>query len=333
MKWSQDFPQISRWLRLPRLDARLVPDLFASPVPATRADVGHGIVVLPGDVPVDNPAGLTLELYTPPELAERPALLVLLHGCGQNAADFARDSGWIAMADRLGMIVALPQQSAGNNQARCFSWFRESATKRGGSEAVSVQSFVAAIQATFGCVPERTFVAGLSAGGAMAAALMAAYPESYAAGLVVAGLPVGCAQGPTQAMMRMADARTDLDAAGLADLARRVGPAGHAGRYPRLSIWHGMADTVVVPGNGALLADQWRLLASAPAAPVSDAMVSEGLRRRVWGRGRLPAAELWTVEAMGHAYPVAQGEAHGAQWMAAAPVSATEAFANFAGLI
>ena len=133
-------------------------------------------------------------------------LIVLLHGCGQAAARFAADTGWIALADRLGMPLVLPEQSGENNQGRCFNWFRPLHVRRGFGEALSIRQMVDTAVARFDSDPQRVFVAGLSAGGAMAAALLAAYPDVFAGGAIVAGLPVGAANSATEALRRMAEA-------------------------------------------------------------------------------------------------------------------------------
>ena len=125
-----------------------------------------------------NPGRLAMFLHVPP-VAPKPGapLIVLLHGCGQTAARFAAETGWIALADRLGIPLMLPEQSGENNQGRCFNWFRPLHVRRGFGEALSIRQMVDTAVERFGSNPRRVFVAGLSAGGAMAAALLAAYPE------------------------------------------------------------------------------------------------------------------------------------------------------------
>src|SRR5262249_12733719 len=152
-------------------------------------------------------------------------LIVLLHGCGQTAGAFLDRSGWIGVAERLRIPLVLPEQSGDNNQGRCFNWFRPTHTGRGQGEALSIRQMVSAATKRFGCDPRRVFVGGLSAGGAMAAALLAAYPDVFAAGAVIAGLPVGAASNVSEALRRMAEAGPIRSGAEWASQVRNAAPA------------------------------------------------------------------------------------------------------------
>ena len=275
-----------------------------------------------------NPGALTMKLHVP-VAAPRPGgpLLVLLHGCGQDAAGFAAASGWMALADRLGAPLLLPEQVARNNLGRCFNWFDPTDIARDTGEAQSIRQMAEAATVRFGCSRERVFVVGLSAGGAMAAALLAAYPEVFAAGAVVAGLPVGSASDVRSAMARMATAGADLDGAGWAARARALAPPGYAGRWPRISIWQGGADRVVDPANADNLEAQWVALHGLGGAPTRDLSPRPGLRRRVWR----DAVEVWTIDGMAHGFPVAQASAEA--FVLDAGVDATAEIASFWGLL
>ncbi len=278
-----------------------------------------------------NPGGLTMRAYRPPGLVTGAPLVVLLHGCGQDAAGFAADSGWMALADRAGVALVLPTQSADNNRQRCFNWFRPAHVTRGLGEAQSIRAMVAEAERRLGSDPTAVHVAGLSAGGAMAVALLAAYPDVFAAGASIAGLPVGSAGGAAAALARMAQAGPDgRSPEAWAEQVRRAGPAGYRGPWPRLSIWHGGADTVVDPANAALLARQWRAVHGLGEAPTTSA-TSLLARHDSWGEAGRPRVERWTIAALGHGYPVAAG---GSVASAVLPigVSATDAIARFWGI-
>ena len=135
---------------------------------------------------------------------------MVLHGCGQEAVRFATDTGWIALAARLDFPLVLPEQGRENNHGGCFNWYRPTAIRRGRGEVLSIRQMVAFASRQFRSDPRRVFVVGLSAGGAMAAALLAAYPDVFAAGAIVAGLPVGCASNETEAFLRMSRAGPGL---------------------------------------------------------------------------------------------------------------------------
>lgn len=249
-----------------------------------------------------NPGGLTMKVYLPPH-PPRPGapLLVVLHGCGQEAARFAAASDWMTLADRLGAALLLPEQAARNNQGRCFNWFEHNDIARDTGEAASIRQMVGAAIDRLGCDRKRVFVAGLSAGGAMAAAVLAAYPEAFAAGAVVAGLPVGGASDVRSALACMAGAGEELDGPGWADRARALAPPGYAGSWPRLAIWQGLADPVVNPANAGKLQAQWATLHGRAGPPSRDTSPAPGVRRRSW----LDEVEVWTIEGMAHGFPVA----------------------------
>jgi poly(hydroxyalkanoate) depolymerase family esterase len=258
--------------------------------------------------------------------AGRP-LVVLLHGCGQNAADFATHSGWIAVADRLGIPLVLPEQASVNNRGRCFQWFHPADTTREQGEAGAIAAMTRNAIGRFGSDQRRVFVAGLSAGGAMAAALLAAYPDLYAAGAVVAGLPVGAATSALQGLLRMAGPGPERPPSVWADRVRRMAPADYAGPWPIVSIWHGEADATVVPDNAELLATQWRALHGLSAPPTRDETLP-GARHRRWD----DAVELWTLTGMPHGYPIAAGPGRPTPFMIGCSLPATPRIAAFWGL-
>ena len=250
-----------------------------------------------------NPGRLRMLVHLPtdPPRPDAP-LIVLLHGCGQGAASFAAEGGWTALADRLAVPLVLPVQSEDNNQGRCFNWFRPMHTSRGHGEALSIRQMISSAMLRFGSDPERVFIAGLSAGGAMAAALLASYPDVFAAGAVCAGLPVGTANGLSEALRRMAQAGPMRSPAGWADEARRAGPIGYRGPWPRLSIWHGTADRVVDPENARLLATQWATLHGMGLEPTQSEQLG-GIRHDQWLMQGEAVVEQWTLGALGHDWP------------------------------
>ena len=278
----------------------------------------------------ENPGHLRMLAYVPAATTNRP-LVVLLHGCGQNPARFAAESGWIELADRLRIPLILPEQAAANNAGRCFQWFQPADTERDRGEAGSIAAMTRTAIARFTSDPARVFVVGLSAGGAMAAALLAAYPDLFAAGASVAGLPVGAARSGMQAILRMASAGPDQSAEAWANLVRAAAPAGFTGPWPRLSIWQGQADKTVAPENGNLLATQWRALHGLAASEMVQ-HVQNGVLHRVWPDDKKRLVELWTLPTLPHAYPAGTRAVTPGTFVEPAPVDATANIARFFAL-
>jgi poly(hydroxyalkanoate) depolymerase family esterase len=142
-----------------------------------------------------NPGNLLGWHYVPgtDHVSAPVALVVVLHGCTQTAAGYDVGSGWSKLADEFGFAVLFPEQSRQNNPNLCFNWFSDSDIERDHGEVRSIREMIGAMISGHSIDPKRVFNTGLSAGGAMANAMLAAYPEVFAGGAVIAGLPYGVA--------------------------------------------------------------------------------------------------------------------------------------------
>lgn len=280
-----------------------------------------------------NPGELRMLMYRPRQ--KPPAgspLIVVLHGCSQDGANFAMQSGWVALAETLGIPLVMPEQRIANHRNRCFNWYRPLDVGRGLGEAMSIRQMVRHATIAFASDRRRVFIVGLSAGGAMAAAMLAAYPAVFAGGAVVAGMPVGAANTSPMELLRMHRAdplstRVGLMAAVLA----RTPPRGKQ-RWPRLSIWQGERDRTVDPVNAEIIAAQWAALHGCTDEPNSDNLHGSVARQRVWSRRGTNAVELWTLPEMGHGFPIAYGTGRSGPWVLDAGISAVRHIAAFWGL-
>jgi poly(hydroxyalkanoate) depolymerase family esterase len=248
-----------------------------------------------------NPGALRARTYVPADLPDNAPLVVVLHGCTQTAAAYDHGAGWSDLADLHGFAVLYPEQQRSNNANLCFNWFVPEDIKRDGGEALSIRQMVAKMIADHRIDPARVFVTGLSAGGAMTAVMLATYPDVFAGGAVIAGLPYGAATSMHAAFDRMRGGGSP-DAAGLGALVRNA--SDHEGPWPTLSVWQGSADHTVDHTNAALLIDQWRTLHDVPSEPTSVETV-DGHPRRVWSDADGRAViEDYRIAGMGHGTPL-----------------------------
>ncbi|HEY0313296.1 MAG TPA: PHB depolymerase family esterase [Allosphingosinicella sp.] len=282
----------------------------------------------------DNPGNLRTRCYVPEGLEPGAPLVVVLHGCTQDAAVYDHGSGWSTLADRHGFALLFPEQQRANNPMLCFNWFSVGDTQRGMGEAASIRSMVEAMKTAHGVDPQRIFVTGLSAGGAMASVMLATYPDVFAGGAILAGVAYGCAADVAGAFDCMGG-RAKSDAAALAAQVRRASP--HKGPWPRVQVWQGSADRTVVPTNADAIVLQWAALHG--LAPQPDRVDEvEGHPRRAWlGSKGEALIEQYTVAGMGHGVPL--DGADGAEGLGAAGahmldvgVSSTQRIAEFFGI-
>jgi len=282
----------------------------------------------------DNPGNLTARLYVPDGLTGPAPLVVVLHGCTQDAAVYDHGSGWSALADKRGFILLFPEQSGANNPLLCFNWFSGNDSQRGMGEAASIANMVAAVKKAHDVDPKRVFVTGLSAGGAMAGVMLATYPELFAGGAIIAGVAYGCASDVAGAFDCMGG-RARSDAKELGRKVRRASP--HKGPWPRVQIWHGSADRTVVASNGDAIALQWADLHGLEPKPSREDRVA-GYPRRSWlGADGTALIEQYEITGMAHGIPLDPGTGEGESGAVGAHMldvglSSTDRIAAFFGI-
>lgn len=279
-----------------------------------------------------NPGRLTMLCHVPQDVAGPMPLVVVLHGCQQTASIYDRGAGWAAMGDRHGFAVLYAEQQRRNNPHLCFDWYLRNHSSRDRGQPASIREMIDRMVADHPIDRTRIFVTGLSAGGAMASILLATYPEVFAGGAILAGLPYRAAttlRGGVDAMTR----GTGRSHAALADAVREA--TDHAGPWPRISVWHGTADDTVAPANAEEIAGQWLALRGLDrTAPTHDRHDRSG-RHVVWSDGSdRPVVELRLLDGLGHGAPVRAGAATWPMpFFLPAAVSSTEEIAKFFGLL
>jgi poly(hydroxyalkanoate) depolymerase family esterase len=282
-----------------------------------------------------NPGALRMFAFVPEHLQRAPALVVILHGCGQTAAGYDLGAGWSTMAKRYGFALLMPEQQASNNANTCFNWFNPGDVTRGHGEAASIRQMVARMVAEHKIDSRRIYVTGLSAGGAMTSVMLATYPEVFAGGAVIAGLPFGIASNVREALNGMMQSPS-RSAHELGDLVRKA--SKHKGPWPKLSVWHGSADRTVNPANADEIVKQWLDVHGLPSAPMSTADVDGYPRDVWWNEEGETVVESYTITDMAHGTPLglAEGgdESYGAAgaFLIEAGISSSYHIANFFGL-
>jgi len=273
-----------------------------------------------------NPGNLRLFTYIPGGLKPGAPLVVLLHGCGQTAAGYDAGTGWSELAQAQGFALIAAEQKAVNNPNTCFNWFNPDDIARGAGEAASIAAMIETTVAAHRLDAARVFITGLSAGGAMTDVMLALYPDLFAGGAIIAGLPFGAARDVRDALeaMRMPPLRTPRQ---WGDAVRAVSPA--PGRWPRVSIWHGDLDTTVNILNAQALAAQWADLHGLALTGASQDFIEAGALRLRWD-DRL---EVVTVPALGHGAPIdADDLGRPAPFILDVGISSTRRIAEFWGL-
>ena len=223
----------------------------------------------------DGPDGARdYRLFLPsPRTGGPVAVLVMLHGCTQNPEDFARGTRMCAVAERHDLAVVWPQQGPAHNPQSCWNWFRPEDQRREGGEPAIIAAITREVLGELGLPEGRAAVAGLSAGGAMAAILAVTHPDLFAAAGIHSGLPAGAARDVASAFAAM-----------------RSG-GGHQRAGAPLIVFHGTADATVAPVNADAL------------VPGSGVETRHEERARRWTRLVTGGGdELWRVEGGGHAW-------------------------------
>lgn len=240
-------------------------------------------------------------------------LLMMLHGCRQKPAELAEISGVNAVADKHNFLVVYPEQTIKANLLRCWNWFEAKHQSRGVGEPAILAAVVKQVQLSHKVDPERVYVAGISAGAAMAVILGATYPDIFGAVGAVAGLEFGAADGVIAGLRAMQHGGPDPNRQGVLAF-EAMSRAKNGRRRMPIIVFQGTTDSVVHPLNADQLVTQWAVTnellgagnSSNQAAAVTRGRVTRGYTYQKHTHnddaGRL-LMEKWVVEGLGHAWP------------------------------
>ncbi|WP_087132122.1 extracellular catalytic domain type 1 short-chain-length polyhydroxyalkanoate depolymerase, partial [Caballeronia pedi] len=229
-------------------------------------------------------------------------LVVMLHGAQQDADDFASGTGMNIVAEERGYIVLYPEQSEVANPFRCWNWFQPVDWARDSGEPAMLMALIRAIASMFNGDTTRVYVAGLSAGGAMAVNLVVRYPDRFAAAAIHSGVAFGVADEPLSALCAMRDGmgRVKLPETPAHDFQAHAVP---------LIVFHGDADDTVHPRNSDQIVAMSLQLHDCQASPPHVSTHGEegahghSYTRNVFNnRDDVPVVEHWSVHGLGHAW-------------------------------
>jgi poly(hydroxyalkanoate) depolymerase family esterase len=263
-----------------------------------------------------NAAGTrSYKLYVPARASEVPRpIVVMLHGCTQSADDFAAGTQMNRLADEHGFLVVYPEQATHANVSKCWNWFKQQDQVRDAGEPSLIAGIVREVTTRHGADPRRIFVAGLSAGAAMAVVLGETYPEVFAGVGAHSGLPYGSAHDIPSAMAAMKGGRSGLP--GLKGMS--AGLSKKAVQPVPIIVFHGDRDHTVQQTNGSEIVKQARDAHLAQAGDTNLASSTQSGKApggRSYSRtvhaNRSGEAQIesWTIQGAGHAW--SGGDARG----------------------
>ena len=260
---------------------------------------------------------LDYKLYVPSRPATTPRpLIVMLHGCTQNADDFAAGTAMNVLAEAHDCLVVYPEQSRQANPTLCWNWFEAEQQGRESREPSLIAGMTREVTARWQGDQHRVYVAGLSAGGAMAAVMGATYPDVYAAIGVHSGLPVGTARDLVSGMAAMKKARSG-----------RARVAGKVTTPVPIIVFHGDMDDKVHPYNGEAVLEQFLHPAQGPCNAARRQIQHGGeelgfTRTEILDSAGRAVAEYWQLHRAGHAW--SGGSAAGSYTNPAGPDASAE---------
>ncbi|MDT7786661.1 MAG: acetylxylan esterase [Pseudonocardiales bacterium] len=254
-----------------------------------------------------NPTGLNMYAYVPDRVAARPAMLVMVHYCGGSASAVHNGNGrdYVTAADRLGYVIVYPEAT---RDGHCFDVSTANALRRnGGGDSTGIMSMVSYARQRYNVDAARIVVAGFSSGAMMTNVLAAQYPDVFSAGSAFSGVPAGCFATTNGSLWNSQCSGGNLQKTPQqwGDQARAMYP-GYTGRYPRMQLWHGTADTTLAYPNFGEELDQWTNLHGVSRTPAStDQPQPSWTRTRYGTTGTTASIEGISIQGTGHSLPMA----------------------------
>lgn len=254
-----------------------------------------------------NPGNLNMYSYVPTGIVGNAPLVVVMHGCTQNATTVATQTGWNTLADRHKFNLVYPEQNSANNSSNCFNWFLQGDENRNQGEAYSIKQMVDYMKTHYSVDTNQIFVTGLSAGACMTNVMLACYPDVFKAGVVMAGAPYKAGASALYGYT------TTISPTAWGDSVK-TGYPGYTGAYPKVAVFQGSADPVVSPSNETEIMKQWTNVHGATQTPASTISSFNGnpyVTKNIYNDpSGNEVVETYTISGMGHAVPLDTGSCY-----------------------
>jgi poly(hydroxyalkanoate) depolymerase family esterase len=260
----------------------------------------------------DNPGNLKMFVYenSRKDSAIKP-LVIVLHGCGQNAPSIAALTGWNKLADTNNFILLYPQQKMINNISTCFNWFNNNDIEKGKGESESILEMISYMQLHYKIDSTKIFITGLSAGAAMSVVMLATHPEIFKAGAIFAGCAYKLATNPLEAFSAMAGNKKPSTEQLLKNITAQ-NPTYHK-KYPTLIVYQGLNDNIVNPKNAYTLITQWTALHNCDSIPDkiigSYQSISDITRMEYVNKEKDTVVLFYEIKKLGHQLLIKPGDA------------------------
>ena len=256
-----------------------------------------------------NPGNLKMFQYQPKAFKTKRPLVVVLHGCIQNAEEMAKLTGWNKLADEHDFSIVYPQQNQLNNLQNCFNWFQPDDVTKDKGEVASIKQMIDFAIAKNTVDTDRIFVVGISAGGAMASALMALYPETFKAGAIMSGIAYGAA---TNLMTGLSAMQGNIKKSGQewSELIKQQHPS-YEGNYPKVAVFHGSDDPAVKETNAEEIVKQWTTVHQIDTVPkiIKRFSNNDDVTAYYYGKKKNKQTVIrYSIHNLGHALAVDPGK-------------------------
>ncbi|EKG15081.1 Esterase PHB depolymerase [Macrophomina phaseolina MS6] len=255
-----------------------------------------------------NPANVPMYIYVPAKLAAKPGIIVAVHYCTGSAQAYYSGSPYAQLAEQYGFVVIYPSSP---HSGTCWDVSSKATlTHNGGGDSNSIANMVTYAISKYGADTSKVFVTGSSSGAMMTNVLAATYPELFKAAIVYSGVPAGCfvsASGGVDAWnSTCSQGKSIATPEQWANVVKAMDP-GYTGARPKMQIYHGSADTTLLPQNYQETTKQWAGVFgydySKPQSTQSNSPLS-GYTRTTWG----PNVQGIYAQGVGHTVPIQGSE-------------------------